>query len=526
MNRQFRDAVVRAAFKPLEANSSIESTLKAKLGLPNRNDAAQLCIGRSLAESSSPQPLSSDVTYGKSIDGAQLFGDDIDLWLCALLIDGELGECASIEDLRALVEAHWARGAKLLKDELVECGEDDTRLLSRLAELLPAEPARGRFPSEYPKRGLTELRLQVGSVSQTFPDGDCVDFVLNGQGTSPHIALMGKIGSGKTTTGIQIALQMLEKANIPLLFIDPKGEFLKNGKLDGRFASVVPDAIGIEVGKVPIPLDFLPDPSVGRVSVANAAMTLRDSIALCCKGAGDIQKDLLRTAIEKAIRGQQKRDLTRIRDLYRAELSASGKKPDSIVGRLNEMTGLHCFAPEQSMGEFFSKSWVLSLGALASEEVKKLIMLLVLDALKAHVMTQQDSETVDGFRILRHLLVVDEARRILAERRYQSLVDLVRQGRSKGSVVMLLSQDPSDFEGQADDFTTQLGTVIAFACSQTQHGLRALQGVYGRKVQSNEFSDTWLPPGVAFVKLPGRDPERVSCWMPTLAGVDTKLAGL
>ena len=86
---------------------------------------------------------------------------------------------------------------------------------------------------------------------------------------------------------------------------------------------------------------------------------------------------------------------------------------------------------------------------------------------------------------------------------------------------MLLSQDPSDFEGQTDDFTTQLGAVVAFACAQTQRGLGALQGVFGRKLQASEFSDTYLPtylpPGVAFVKLPGRPPDRIRCWQPESA---------
>lgn len=119
-----------------------------------------------------------------------------------------------------------------------------------------------------------------------------------------------------------------------------------------------------------------------------------------------------------------------------------------------------------------------------------------------------------GFRSFRHLLVLDEARKVFKERRSESLVDLVRQGRSKGSVVMLLSQDPSDFEGQAEDFTTQLGVVIAFACNQTQKGLGSLQGVFGRKLQASEFGDTYLPAGVAFVKLPGVQADRLRCWQP------------
>lgn len=110
------------------------------------------------------------------------------------------------------------------------------------------------------------------------------------------------------------------------------------------------------------------------------------------------------------------------------------------------------------------------------------------------------------------ILRVDEARRILAQKKYESLVDLIRQGRSKGLVAMLLSQDPSDFDGQADDFTTQLGTVIAFRCAQSQQGLRALGGVYGRKLQPAEFSEASLPTGVAFAKIPKREAEKIQCW--------------
>ncbi|WP_348246377.1 hypothetical protein, partial [Salmonella enterica] len=48
----------------------------------------------------------------------------------------------------------------------------------------------------------SEVRVRVGSVSELFESGEPVDFALNGPGTSPHIALMGGSGKGKTTTGI------------------------------------------------------------------------------------------------------------------------------------------------------------------------------------------------------------------------------------------------------------------------------------------------------------------------------------
>lgn len=205
-------------------------------------------------------------------------------------------------------------------------------------------------------------------------------------------------------------------------------------------------------------------------------------------------------------------DPATIQKAYEHELRQTGKAGDSIVSRLNELTGLNCFSPDLPPADFFGRSWLISLKALQSDELKRLVVLLVLDATAAYVLSQEDSPVTGGFRTLRHLVLVDEARKILAEKKYQSLSDLVRLSRSKGEVVMLLSQDPSDFEGQVDDFTTQLGSVVAFACAQTQRGLRALRGVYGRALQANEFADTWLPQGVAFCKLPGREPERITCW--------------
>jgi DNA helicase HerA-like ATPase len=343
-----------------------------------------------------------------------------------------------------------------------------------------------------------------------------VDFVINAPSVPPHIALMGAIAKGKTMTGSQIAIELVGKAQIPFLFIDPKGEFVMDGKVVGPLTELGPSVNGIEVGAQPLPLDFLPPPDAPTQKIARAAMRLRDTLALCCKSPGDLQKDLLRTAIQEVINTHGSRSLDAIRDRYEQALITNGKiGTDSIVSRLNELTGenLPCFKPLLQSAQFFSQSWIVSLHLLP-EELKRLVTLVLLDAVSAFLLEQADSPIVEGFRVLRHLLVVDEARKTLRERRSESLVDLIRQGRSKGSVVMLLSQDPGDFEGEADDFTSQLGTVIAFACNQSRRGLGALEGVFGRKLQSGEFSDTYLEAGVAFVKLPGREPERIRCWQP------------
>jgi DNA sulfur modification protein DndE len=512
MNLDFKDQIWKGGFRPTIEAESFEDKLRAKLGLTAKYESARLSIGRSLAIATPPEPvrLPND-ERGKVIAGEYLFGDEIDLWMSIIAIDGQLGESATPDDFRALVEGHWMRGAKLLQSDFEDCGEDEVRFIMRLAELLPSSFG-GRAGGGFAPGASGEINLKVGTVSQTYPGGVPVSFSINSPGTAPHIALMGKNGSGKTTTGVQIAIEIAKTARIPLLFIDPKGEFVSGGHATGALSEGISTIRAIEVGMEAIPLDFLPDSTVGNASVTQAAMQFRDSIALCCNHPGDIQLDMLRTAVEKVIRTEKRRDLTAVRDAYNRELMQANKKHDSILSRLNELTQLQVFSAASSPSEFFSQSWVLSMKTVATEELKKLVILLILDSLRTFMLSQQESPVVEGYRSLRHLLVIDEARRILANKRYQSLVDLVRQGRSKGEVVMLLSQDPSDFDGQADDFTTQLGTVIAFACVQTQRGLRSLQGAFGRRLQPNEFADTFLPPGVAFAKLPGREPERIICW--------------
>lgn len=513
MNHEFKEQVWRGGFRPTIDAETFEDRLRGKLGLTSKYESARLAIGRSLAETSPPEPLRlPSEERGKPIAGEYLFGEEIDLWMSALAIDGGLGAAATPEDFRAIVESHWARGAFLLQQELEDCGDDEVRFVTRLAELLPAN--FGGTPSTpLPAGAAGEVTLNIGEVSRTYPGDESVTFSLNGPGAAPHIALMGKNGSGKTTTGVQMALQIATKARIPMIFVDPKGEFVDNGAAVGALSAGLPGIRAIEVGHEPIPLDFLPDPSVGNASIVQHAMQFRDSLALCCGRPGDIQLDVLRAAVEKVIRHERPRSLTAVRDWYKQELQNAGKKPDSISSRLNELTQLQVFSAEKNPAAFFSQSWVFSLKALGSEELKKLVILLLLDSLRSFILAQPDTPVVDGYRTLRHLLVIDEARRILASKKYESLVDLVRKTRSKGEVVMLLSQDPSDFDGQADDFTTQLGTVIAFACSQSQRGLRSLQGAFGRRLQPNEFADTFLPAGVAFTKLPGREPERVRCWL-------------
>lgn len=511
---EFRQTVAKAGFKCGRQAGDFCSMLKTRFGFQYNYDAARLCIGRSLAERKVPDVNLSDRDLTAPIRGENLFGDEIDLWICLLLeADNASGE-PSVNLFRHLVEAHWERGAQLLKEDWEQAKHDDIKFLMRLSDLLPeGRVAKEGFPLHIvlPRGAVT---VPLGPVSTFHATGEPAGVTINGPGDAPHIALMGRNGTGKTRSGIFIAARLHQATEAPVLIIDPKGDYIEKGRVRPHVTQAFPGIRGVDPGETPVPLDFLPGPEAGAVAITQAAMRFRDSLNRCFRVAGDVQQNDLRTAVETVMSAGSLHDLDSIRHTYQTLLrTRSAKDVDTVTSKLTELTSLQLFAPTMSAAAFFGSSWVIGLHRLQSDEVKRLVILLILDALANYVLSQDDSPAAGGFRSLRHILYIDEARRVLSEKKYQSLVDLLRQGRSKGEVVILISQDPSDFDGQADDFTTQLGTVVAFTCAALR-GLRALQGAYGRKLQPAEFSDSELPAGVALAKLPGRLPEKVVCWRP------------
>lgn len=522
------DRISTLRFRPSkEADEFIESYLRKSLVPGERYKSARLAIARSLHEPEPPIPLERGTEMGGAIEGSHLFGDEKMLWAC-VVADAWPEPVVTAETFKQAVEAHWHRGAALLRADLVDARENDVEFAVALSSRCAAPKPRlgGRLATTGPV-GAARVTLRVGEVSFDLKQNVPVDFVVNATGASPHIAVMGKIRSGKTRTGIEIARQLASTANVPLLFIDPKGEFVKDGAFVQKpewggktFADRFPGTKALDVGRTPVPLDFLSLPTEATPNAINQlAITFRDSFKKCIKAKGDVALGHLREVVAAQLQtmaalresGMRKTGLSlaRVREAIHEHNEQEGRAKDSIETKLGELADLNLFQPTMSPLEFFSHSWVISLGA-TNEEAKRLVMFLLLDALAMHVIGKEDSPTDSaGNRVLRHLLIIDEAREILSYQ-HDALSQLIRKAGSKGEVVMLLSQSPEDFDKEADDFLSQMGTVAVFA-SSTQ-SVKSLRPVMGKKLQPEDLSDGNLHKGVALVKLPGRDPSKLIAW--------------
>lgn len=308
-----------------------------------------------------------------------------------------------------------------------------------------------------------------GQDAQT---GEQVQFPLNAAGGSPHMAIMGGAGSGKTRTAVHMLRELRQFGDIPLLAFDFKGDL----------SDALGEAFGADIvhpPRVPVPLDVLRLNSTDETSLREAAGRMRESIArVKSSRIGGVQADALREAVLTTLRlGTRGRPVS-ITDVSRAlelEYQQRQRKPDELSSTLNELTQFQLFEPSLSPAEFFAKSWIIKLPQDGTAEVRRLIINLTLDALDRWLNSQPDAPTVSGRRALRHITMLDEAHVILSTK-LPALANLVRMSRSKGGVIMLVSQSPDDFDGDEEGYLDNMGLTAAFSTQARPGPTKAIFG--------------------------------------------------
>jgi len=114
--------------------------------------------------------------------------------------------------------------------------------------------------------------------------------------------------------------------------------------------------------------------------------------------------------------------------------------------------------------------------------LRELTVCLVLSAMHRELMAMPDTEVVNGARAMRTVIVVDEAHHYLRDKkRSRVLQRLIREIRSKGASVFLLSQSPDDYETDEFNFAELLEFVFILQSSASAN--KFLQSALGITAQ-------------------------------------------
>lgn len=464
------ESVLVSNFQTSGDADKISDEFRAKFGFTVRYRVARLAIGRSLGEPTFP--MQNIDSSGRPIKGELLFGmDELPLWVALLVTnmrkhfpDGEV----SLATLQNAVKRHWHRGVHLLLDDWAAAEGDYNKfieiLITRRAQL--PDTVTGVAPHNVSGGRKNDASGFVSSAKPVHINlGDELDtgvpyeWLINGVGYSPHIAIMGQAGSGKTRTMLEALKQVHAQTNVPVVLLDlGKGELADDEKLA--------QALNAKVLRVPadsIPLDMFYGSNQGSDStVADAVMGFRDSFIKVISGnVGAVQKDNIKEALRNNFASREKITLEDVKTWLKAYYEDNEIRTDSVISTINDLTEWNIFSANFSPAEFFSQSWIITF-AHAQDTVKNLSAYLLLDALNTW-MKRLDAAPQDtqGHRAVRCVLAIDEARHILASK-HKALSDIIRLHRSKGLVVMLASQSPDDYEGEADDYLENIGLPVCF----------------------------------------------------------------
>lgn len=511
-------ALDSANFKTSKRADGVNDMLKAKLGLQHRYEPARLAIAHSLALPDPAPPLTGEDAdeTGKVIMGNTLFGEEeLPVWV-ALIVEKFGHHHPTKEDIQEQVRRHWHRGILQLQSEWENCAAENSEGIYERFILFLAQraglPTHGINTNGHMGNDLIAISdlkavpvsLQLGEPGTDERTGKPAMWLLNGKG-SPHVALMGGTGSGKTRLARSLLKQIRTQTKVPCLIFDFKGDLAGNPQFINDTGAKV-----IAAPNISVPLDVLHIAEVAQA--AGAAVRFRDSFVRIPKNRpGAVQADELRDAARTAFQRYRLGQPIQLETIRNELINLYADRPAKSRGNVltatfNELTQWKLFDPRLPPIDFFRQSWIIDVHE-AEESAQRLIVFLVLDALYAHFKGLPDSEMdAQGNRCLRMVLVVDEARRVLSYGQ-PSLISLIRESRSKGMSIFLISQSPEDYETDGEDYLDQIGLTVCFKTNGSSASV--LKACLGQTVDL-----AGLPDGVAVTRLPGQpNLSRIKAWV-------------
>lgn len=436
--------------------------LKKYLGFENNYEVARLAIGLSLGSDSYPDHVTTGATL--IIKGDTLFDkENLPLWvglIASNYVHFHPGEkFVTLAMIQGAVKAHWHNGAKKLAHIWDTVGNDVHKFWEKLASIaaLPEE-VDGEIirPAQEVSASSGPIHLVLGKIIERNQEIKPFDHILNGAGYSPHVAIMGQAGSGKTRVMTSIIQQIRNQAECPVILVDlGKGDLVNNETLIREIGAEI-----VAVPKMPIPLDmFHVNENVDNAHIT-ATENFRDAFSqVTSSKLGPNQHSNIMEALLPLFRTNTKITMQEIKNTLDTYYEENNISKDSVISTINNLCLRKLFTPQYPPSKFFSKSWLITF-ANARSEAKSFSICLLLSALDMYMKSLDETQLdQDGFRPLRLLFAIDEARDLL-KMPHDGLSTNIRLHRSKGLSVILVSQSPDDYDGKRDDYLENIGLPV------------------------------------------------------------------
>jgi DNA sulfur modification protein DndE len=316
--------------------------------------------------------------------------------------------------------------------------------------------ASGNTQTKIVKEYTSLLSFELGQDE----NGDIIEIRLNDtrEFDNRNMAIAGMAGSGKTQLIKDILYQITKNSNFELKFIffDYKGEgnvsqlkpFLDATRCD--FVDIVKDN-GVKFNPfLSISMEERQRPFSIKAFV--------DTIATFLPGLGIPQKNILTNIITELFDRSNGTypDLHELLAAIQEYYESNNRKADTLSAGIQDLA-TNIFNCDINNESILDKSLYLNLPPALSDTLRQLVVFLLLRYFSTYFSSTNDCEIVDHIFPLRYVIVIDEAHIYLKNRNARkALEELLRLLRSKGVIIVMLSQGVEDYKTKDFDFASQV----------------------------------------------------------------------
>lgn len=284
-----------------------------------------------------------------------------------------------------------------------------------------------------------------------------------------HIAVAGESGSGKTQFALSLLKQIAEVSGgqLNFIYLDFKGMKREDRARRKSFFDAT-QAQYIDAPHVPFPVN--PLTAIDSVNEKNKKMGINKFVDIMLSYApkmGSTQAQRLKEATREAFDSQKGGEYPSLQDIAEKLFEVTGGKADTLTELMEKLSEYELFAIEQDPeGSFLNRNLYLSLSGDLDNTVRYTATFLMINYIYNHFINMEDAPVEEGsdgrmYQSLRYVFLIDEAHEIFKDKKAQALLEtMLRKIRSKGVMIVLLSQGIEEFNQPSFDFSSMCENVF------------------------------------------------------------------
>lgn len=460
-----------------EANKAVVQELTRRLNLGTENVVSRIAFSYSISKNIKLD-LEKDLfdSKGKEYKDDILFGKYREYYIA--LICQHYGLYKTDKDIGKYIKMHIDHGLtlmnKLFEDnknysgldfllEHIETGIEklEESQVSNDAIIFDEHTRKNRIVNK--DYFAESIKILVG---KSFEEEE-INFHLNDTSihNNAHIAVAGNSGTGKTYFANSLLKQVVKesKGQVNFIFLDFKGITEEDEKKNSEFFN----STNCELIKAPHkPFPVNPLSFIDNINEKNKIMGINKFVDIITSysNIGKNQQQTLKDATRDVFNSKKGNEYPSFKEIYEKVLEYEGDKASTLREILESLSELDLFETKaDSKNNFLSSNYYLSLSGDLPKNVRFTSVFLIINYIYNTFMNMDNAPIEGNYQGMRYVLLIDEAHTIFKEKKSQDLLEkILREIRSKGVSVVLLSQGIEEFNQPSFDFSSMCETAFLF----------------------------------------------------------------